>query len=197
VYYAATAIEAHQCAPDPVAVVGGGNSAGQAATFLADHVAHVYLVIREGELTANMSYYLADRIARNPVIEVLVAAEVRELRGDRVLEQLVVEDNRTGERRSLDARALFVFIGAEPHARWLGDEVALDERGFVRTGPSAAGTGTSAHWRNLGRPPMLLETSRPGVFAAGDVRSGSVKRMAAAVGEGAMAVRMVHEYLLR
>ncbi|HEY0487265.1 MAG TPA: FAD-dependent oxidoreductase [Mycobacteriales bacterium] len=197
VYYAATDIEARQCAPDPVAVVGGGNSAAQAAIFLADHVARVYLLIREGELTANMSQYLADRIRRNPRIEARLDTEVRELQGDRVLERLVVEDTRAGERDTIAARSLFVFIGAAPHARWLGAGVALDEHGFVVTGPEAARNGRAAEWDLLGREPYFLETSRPGVFAAGDVRSGSIKRMASAVGEGSMAVRLVHEYLMR
>jgi thioredoxin reductase (NADPH) len=199
VYYAATEIEAHQCAPDPVAVVGGGNSAGQAAIFLADHVARVYLLVREDDLTRGMSYYLASRIEQDPKIELRLNTEVRELRGDRVLEQVVVENNQTGERDTIDARSLFVFIGAEPHARWLGDDVALDEKGFIRTGADAlrGADGRSGEWESLGRQPLMLETSQPGVFAAGDVRSGSVKRMASAVGEGSMAVRLVHEYLMR
>jgi thioredoxin reductase (NADPH) len=196
VYYAATDIEAHQCAPDPVAVVGGGNSGGQAAVFLADHVARVHLVIREDSLTANMSYYLADRIERNPGIEVLLDTEAAELVGERVLERVVVRHRPTGETRTLDARSLFVFIGAQPHAGWVGDGVALDENGFVRTGAEAVGNGRAQTWEALGRAPLLLETSQPGVFAAGDVRSGSVKRVASAVGEGAMAVRLVHEYLM-
>jgi thioredoxin reductase (NADPH) len=197
VYYAATDIEAHQCAPDPVAVVGGGNSAGQAAIFLADHVAKVHLLVREDDLARGMSYYLASRIERDPKIEVHLDTEVRELRGDRVLERVEVQDNRTGERDTIDARSLFVFIGADPHARWLGDDVALDEKGFVRTGPDAVRDGRSGEWESLGRQPLMLETSQPGVFAAGDVRSGSVKRMASAVGEGSMAVRLVHDYLMR
>ena len=196
VYYAATEIEAQQCAPDPVAVVGGGNSAGQAAIFLAEHVARVYLLVREDALTANMSHYLADRISRNPKIEVRLDTELRELQGDRVLERVVVADHRTGEPDVVDARSLFVFIGAVPHARWLGDEVALDERGFVLTGPAAVANGHAKKWKDLGRQPYYMETSRPGVFAAGDVRSGSIKRMASAVGEGSMAVRLVHGYLM-
>jgi thioredoxin reductase (NADPH) len=196
VYYAATDIEAQQCAPDPVAVVGGGNSAGQAAVFLADHVAQVSLIVREDELTRNMSFYLADRIDRNPKIEVLLHHEVAELVGDRVLEAVTVSDRATGDARTVDARSLFVFIGAQPHAGWVGDGVALDEGGFVRTGPEAISDGRAETWRKLDRAPLLLETSQPGVFAAGDVRSGSVKRVASAVGEGAMAVRLVHEYLL-
>jgi thioredoxin reductase (NADPH) len=196
VYYAATDIEANQCAPDPVAVVGGGNSAAQAAIFLADHVAQVHLIIREDQLTANMSSYLADRIERKPEIEVLLNTEIAELVGDRVLEWVAVRNRETGETQRRDARSLFVFIGAQPHARWVGDTVALDDNGFVRTGPDAISHGRAELWQNLGRDPLLLETSQPGVFAAGDVRSGSIKRVASAVGEGSMAVRLVHEYLM-
>jgi thioredoxin reductase (NADPH) len=184
VYYAATFVEAQMCQADPIAIVGGGNSAGQATLFLSEHsVGPVRLLIRGNDLGKGMSRYLADRIERNPNVEVMPHTEVRELVGDRALEALVVEDNQSAERRTLDARALFVFIGAEPHTRWLGDLVALDGRGFVLTGTSAA----------HGCQP--LETSRPGVLAAGDVRSGSIKRVASAVGEGAMAVRLVHEHL--
>jgi thioredoxin reductase (NADPH) len=178
-----------------VAVVGGGNSAGQAALFLAEHTQKVRLLIRHGDLGRDMSRYLADRIERNPGIEVLLHTEVRELVGDRVLEALVVENNRTGERRRLEARDLFVFIGAQPHTRWLGDELALDDRGYILTGRDAARPTGKGAPRELGYEPYLLETSRPGVFAAGDVRSGSIKRVASAVGEGAMAVRFVHARL--
>lgn len=183
VYYAATQLEANLCANDPVAVVGGGNSAGQATVFLARHAKRVRLVVRGGDLGAEMSRYLADRIERTPHVQVLLHTEVRELIGEQSLRAVVVEDNRTGERRTVDARALFVFIGAEPHARWLDDQLELDEKGFIRTGQRDA----------VGRD-RALETSLPGVFAAGDVRSGSVKRVAAAVGEGSLAVRLVHEY---
>jgi thioredoxin reductase (NADPH) len=186
VHHAATHLEAQLCRGDPVAVVGGGNSAGQAAVFLAQHAARVSLLLRGGDLRQDMSRYLADRIDRNPRVEVLRHTEVRELVGDGALEALVVEDNRTGGRRRLAARALFAFIGAEPHTGWLGDQLALDDRGFILTGD---GVG-----RNGGGP-SLLETSQPGVFAVGDVRSGSIKRVTSAAGEGAMAVRLVHEYL--
>jgi thioredoxin reductase (NADPH) len=186
IYYAATLIEARVCAGDPVVVVGGGNSAGQAALFLAEHVAHVTMVVREAELDENMSRYLADRIRRRPEIDVRLHTEVRELAGERSLEAIVVEDTRTGERSTIEAGHMFVFIGAEPHARWLGDEVRLDSGGYILTGEDAATDG---------RHPALLETSCPGVFAAGDVRSGSIKRVASAVGEGSMSVRLVHEHL--
>jgi thioredoxin reductase (NADPH) len=195
VHYAATQIEAQLCRSDPVAVVGGGNSAGQAAVFLAQHAVRVRLLIRHGDLGANMSRYLVDRIEQDPRIQVLRHTEVRELAGQRgLLEALVVQDNRTGERRRLQARMLFVFIGAEPYVGWLGDQLALDDKGFILTGPDAVRSGAERAQRD-GHRPFLLETSRPGVFAAGDVRGGSVKRVAAAVGEGAMAVRLVHEYL--
>jgi thioredoxin reductase (NADPH) len=190
IWYAATELEARMCHRDPVAVAGGGNSAGQAAVFLAKQVPKVHLLLRHGDLGRDMSRYLADRIERDPRIEVLTHTEARELVGDDgILEALVVEDNRTGERRRLDARALFVFIGTAPRTDWLAGQLALDDGGFVLTGADAA--------RELadGSRPALLETSRPGVFAAGDVRSGSVKRVASAVGEGAMAVRLVHAHL--
>jgi thioredoxin reductase (NADPH) len=195
VFYAATQIEAQICDHDPVVVVGGGNSAGQAALFLADHAAKVRLVVRERTLDEFMSRYLADRILADPRIEILVHTEVRELLGDQgVLEAVVVEDTTTGERRSLEARELMVFIGAAPCTTWLAGAVALDSGEYIRTGAAAAQSGAEA-FAELGRAPLPLETSVPGVFAAGDVRSGSVPRVASAVGEGAMAVRLVHEHL--
>jgi thioredoxin reductase/CRP-like cAMP-binding protein len=160
---------------------------GSATIFLTEHTPRVSLLLRGGDLRQDMSRYLADRNDRNPRVEVLRHTEVRELVGDGALEAVVVEDNRTGWRRRLAARALFAFIGAEPHTGWLGDQLALDDRGFILTGD---GVG-----RNGGRRPSLLETSQPGVFAVGDVRSGSIKRVTAAAGEGAMAVRLIHEYL--
>jgi thioredoxin reductase (NADPH) len=179
VYYAATPTEARHCRAEPVVVVGGGNSAGQAALFLAEHARQVALVVREDELTESMSRYLADRIERTPQVQVLLHSEVRELVGDGELQAVVVEDTRTGERHEVEARDVFVFIGAVPHTDWLGDQVILDQDGFIVTGRGGA----------------MLETSRPGVLAAGDVRSGSVKRVASAVGEGSMSVQFVHEHL--
>jgi thioredoxin reductase (NADPH) len=181
VYYAATLMEGQACAGDPVVVVGGGNSAGQAALFLARHAAQVRLVVRDGPLGRDMSRYLVDRIQKNPQIEVLIPYEVDELCGDTTLESAVARNRETGERRELPARDLFVFIGADPHTDWLGDEVLLDDHGFVLTGPEA------------GRP-LLLEASKPGIFAVGDVRRGSIKRVASAVGEGSMAIRLVHTH---
>jgi thioredoxin reductase (NADPH) len=182
VYYAATQIEARLCLGDPIVVVGGGNSAGQATVFLSHHAASVSLVVREPELDDNMSRYLADRIERLDNVEVLLHHEVRELRGTDTLESVVVEDTAGGERRALPARALFVFIGARPHTDWLDGQIALDDGGYILTG------------RDTGRPDAgFLETSVPGVLAAGDVRHGSIMRIASAVGDGAMAVKLVHD----
>jgi len=195
VYYAATWMEARQCSGDPVAVVGGGNSAGQATMFLSQHSPMVWLIVREDSLEAHMSRYLIDRIEQAPNVEVLLHSEVRELVGDRTLEELVVEDNSTGERGTIGARALFVFIGAEPHTRWLGDEIALDDGGYILTGPDTVSAGGNEVPNDIQRQPVLLETSRPGVLAAGDVRAGSIKRVASAVGEGSIAIRLVFDHL--
>jgi thioredoxin reductase (NADPH) len=189
VYYAATFMEAQLCVGDAVAVVGGGNSAGQAALFLAQHARSVQLLLRHRDLGRDMSRYLADRIERTPAIEVLPETEVRELLGEAALKGVVVEHIPSGERRQLDVRELFVFIGAAPCTAWLADAVALDGNGYVLTGPEAAPATRPE------QAPLLLETSLPGVLAAGDVRSSSVKRVASAVGEGSMAVRLVHEHL--
>jgi thioredoxin reductase (NADPH) len=194
VFYAATLHEARVCEMSPVAIVGGGNSAGQAAIFLGESASKVYLLVRGGDLNADMSRYLVDRVETHPRVEILLHTEVQELVGRDKLEGLVVENNQTHERRRLDARSLFVFIGASPCTTWLSGLVALDDDGFVLTGVEAAEAATEDDWRHVGRPTFVLETSRPGVFAAGDVRSGSIKRVASAVGEGAMAVRLVHEH---
>jgi thioredoxin reductase (NADPH) len=196
VHYAATEAEAQRCEGEEVAVVGGGNSAGQAALFLAGRTKRVYLLIRGDDLGKSMSRYLVDRITNAGNVELLANTEVRELVGEDRLEGVVVGDNRSGARRTLGARALFAFIGAEANTGWLRGAVDLDERGFVLTGRELDGSAFDEDpWRELSREPSLLETSMPGVFAAGDVRSGSIKRCASAVGEGAMAVRLVHQYL--
>jgi thioredoxin reductase (NADPH) len=186
VFYAATQAEAQLCYGDPIVIVGGGNSAGQATTFLARHATQVHLVLREDVLEVNMSRYLADRIRSLANVRVCRHSEVRELLGDDRLEAVVVEDRLSGARDRLDAQALFVFIGADPHTEWLRGVVALDDGGYVITG---------AECEEEGRRALLLETNRPGVLAVGDVRSGSIKRVASAVGEGSMAVRLVHEHL--
>ncbi|HEY2522319.1 MAG TPA: FAD-dependent oxidoreductase [Streptosporangiaceae bacterium] len=176
IYYAASQAEALICHGDPVAIVGGGNSAGQAAVFLSQHAAQVTMVAREHNLSESMSRYLIDQVARIGNTKVMLGSDVRELLGDQSLEALVVADRDTGARRMVKARALFVFIGGSPSTGWLGDLVELDQNGFVRTGR---------------RSP--LETSEPGIFAAGDVRSGSARRVATAVGEGAMVIRLALE----
>ncbi|MER7665850.1 FAD-dependent oxidoreductase [Streptomyces sp. NPDC096193] len=194
VYYAATLHEAHACRTDPIAVVGGGNSAGQGVLFLSRYSPHIHLIVRGDDLNHDMSRYLVDQVERNPKITVLLNSEVIETRGDGVLETLVVRNNVSGEIDEIQGRALFVFIGAAPPTDWVKDVIALDEAGFVLTGPDAEARADEGEWAPLGRAPMLLETTLPGVFAVGDVRSGSVKRVASAAGEGAMAVRLVHEH---
>ena len=196
VYYAATEAEAEMCAGGQVAVVGGGNSAGQAALFLAARTQRVSVLIRGGDLSAGMSRYLTDRIERTENIDVLVRTECRELVGDNALDWIVVEHTATGERRELPAQALFVFVGSAANSEWLRSVVTLDDYGFVVTGSDLPAAALPAErWQPLGRDPFLLESSLPGVFAAGDARSGSIKRVASAVGEGAMAVRFVHQFL--
>jgi thioredoxin reductase (NADPH) len=191
VYYAATFNEAQMCRGSNVVLVGGGNSAGQAAVFLAAQACKVYLVIRGNDLHKDMSSYLVQRIEQTPNIELLRNTEVRRMCGDRYLRSIEVVNNKTGEVRTLETAALFSFIGAVPWSEWLPPEIERDAKGFVRTGPAVS---QSPYWSPR-RQPLLLETSHPGVFAAGDVRSGSVKRVASSVGEGAMAVQFVHEYL--
>jgi thioredoxin reductase (NADPH) len=200
VYYAATLVEAQLCVDDPVVVVGGGNSAGQATLFLADHARSVRLIAREHSLDEYMSRYLADRVLSDPRITVHLHSEVRDLDGERGrLESVLVEDTTTGRRAELPARELMVFVGASPCTGWLAGAVALDDGGYVRTGTAAATPGDDGAGDRgaTARRPTMLETDVPGVFAAGDVRSGSIKRVASAVGEGAMAVRLAHEYLAR
>ena len=196
VHYAATEAEAQRCEGEEVAVVGGGNSAGQAALFLAGRTRKVYLLIRGSELGKSMSSYLVDRITDAANIEVLTSTEVREFMGEDRLEGAVVEDNRSGKRRNLGVRALFAFIGADANTGWLQGAVDLDERGFVLTGREQNDSALDEDaWGERSREPFLLETSLPGVFAAGDARSDSIKRCTSAVGEGAMAVALVHQYL--
>ena len=191
VYYAATPAEARLCQAAEVAVVGGGNSAGQAAVFLSQHVRRVLVLLRGDDLYKNMSSYLAQRIEQTPNIDVLVHTTIRRMNGDTHLRSIDIVDTQSGEERNVETPGVFSFIGADPRTGWLPPEIERDSKGFIKTGADLA---HSQHWASA-RQPFLLETSRAGVFAAGDVRSGSVKRVASAVGEGAMAVQFVHECL--
>jgi len=191
VYYAATPTEAPLCRNAETVVIGGGNSAGQAAVFLAGIAREVYLIIRGNDLYASMSAYLARRIEQTPNIKVLLDTTVRAMRGDDHLREIEIVNNETGAVQTLKTAAVFSFIGAAPRTNWLPPEIEKDAKQFVRTGAAVA---RSSHW-TANREPYLLETSRAGVFAAGDVRSESIRRVASAVGEGAMAVKFVHEYL--
>ncbi|CAM3290403.1 FAD-dependent oxidoreductase [Mycobacterium intermedium] len=194
VYYAATFQEALMCGTGPVVIVGGGNSAGQAAIFLAARASRVYALIRGDDINKSMSRYLVDQILKHPRVTVRTCTEVREVHGDGALTTVVAEDKQTGERHTIETRALFVFIGADPNTSWLAGAIELDDHGFVPTGQAALYSDTDGNQGPTQRQPMMLETSRPGVFAAGDVRRGSVKRVASAVGEGSMAIRQIHEY---
>lgn len=187
VYYSATFMEAAFCANEELVIVGGGNSAGQAAVFLAGFARHVHIVIRGDGLAASMSNYLIRRIDAAANITVHPRTQIVELQGETQLESIIWD--RQGHIEPKPFRHVFLFLGAQPNTGWLGDCVALDRNGFVLTGPDAIDRWPSD------RPPHFLETSRPGIFAVGDVRSGSVKRVAAAVGEGAAAIQSLHQYL--
>jgi thioredoxin reductase (NADPH) len=198
VFYGSAVTEAPACAGDEVYIVGGANSAGQAAVFLARHARRVTLLARASSLEASMSHYLIRQIADIPNIVVRLDTEVIGMEGDDHLEGLVLCDRARGTQETVKAGYLFVFIGAAPRTEWLDDVVARDARGFVLTGPDLAVEGRRPRgwdkW-HLDRDPYFLEASVPGVFAAGDVRANSVKRVASAVGEGAMAIQLIHGYL--
>jgi thioredoxin reductase (NADPH) len=191
VYYAATQAEAQACGAAPVAVVGGGNSAGQAALFLSRTSGTVHMIIRRETLDSSMSRYLVDRIRRNPRIVVWPSTQVAALTGADRLEGVRVRQEGQAEASELAIRGLFVFIGAKPGTGWLGGQLAEDADGFLLTGRDIP----LSRLEEEDRAPLLLETSRPGIFAAGDVRSGSVKRAAAAIGDGSVAVRLAYERL--
>lgn len=193
IYYSATSIEAAVCRQSTAVIVGGGNSAGQAAMFLADHAAEVKLVLRGGDLGKSMSQYLCTRIENHPKIEVLYHSSVTNVEGEQTLKRITVSNKHDGTTKVMDCAALFIFIGARPHTDWLPDSVRLDDKGFVKTGSLLEQDGL---W-TLDRPPCDLETSLSGVMAAGDVRAGTTKRCGFAVGEGSLAVSCVHRFLSR
>jgi thioredoxin reductase (NADPH) len=191
VYYGTSNIEAARHRDQPMFVVGGGNSAGQAGLFLSRFTDSVTILIRADDLTATMSRYLIDAIEANPAVGVRPRSQVISAAGDQHLQSLVIRDRQTGEEEEVPAGALFIFIGQTAHTEWLADVVQLDERGFIVTGGDL---GPVKGW-NVDREPLPLETSVPGIFAAGDVRHGSINRVAGAVGEGATAIRFVHQHL--
>jgi thioredoxin reductase (NADPH) len=195
IYYAATKIEKQLCGDDEVIIVGGGNSAGQAAIYVAQTAARVHLLVRSDGLAATMSRYLSRRIEDTPNIELHPRTEIVALEGDEHLESVCWRNNQTGETEERNIRHVFVMTGGVPNTAWLGGCVALDANGFIKTGPALSPDDLSAqHWPLL-RAPYMLESSLPGVFAVGDVRSGSVKRVASAVGEGSIAISLVHQVL--
>jgi thioredoxin reductase (NADPH) len=194
IYYGATFMESQLCEQEEVVVVGGGNSAGQAAVFLSETACKVYMLVRSSELSSTMSRYLIQRIEENPAIELHFKTEIVGLEGGTHLERITWQDKTSGETSTHKIRHLFIMAGASPRTDWLRGCVALDEKGFILTGRDLeAGTGASG-WTQA-RSPHMLETSLPGVFAVGDVRSGNVKRVASAVGEGAIAIHLVHRAL--
>jgi thioredoxin reductase (NADPH) len=192
VYYAATAFEGRLCRGSTIIVAGGGNSAGQAAMFLSQGAMKVLLVIRGNDLSHSMSEYLSRRVLSRENIELLANTTIRRMIGNGVLSAVELENAKTGERRTVQTPAVFSMIGATPCTEWLPLEMERDKKGFIKTGTLVA---ESVMWKKSARPPAALETSLPGIFAAGDVRSGSVKRCAAAVGEGSTAIAGVHESL--
>ncbi len=195
VYYGATFMEAQLCRNEEVVVVGGGNSAGQAAVFLAQTAKRVHMLVRASGLAESMSRYLIRRIEQNPAIVLRADSEIVAIDGSDHLERVRWREGQTGKIETHDIRHLFVMTGAIPSTQWLAGCVALDAKGFIKTGPELSQDDlTAAHWPRA-RPPHLLETSLPGVFAVGDVRGGNIKRVASAVGEGSIAISFVHQVL--
>jgi thioredoxin reductase (NADPH) len=195
VFYGAAVTEAKAMAGQRVAVIGGANSAGQAAVHLARHAEHVTLLVRGDSLAEGMSACLVQELERADNITVRLHTEVTEVHGAGRLETLTIRDRAAAATERLAAAALFIMIGAEPHTDWLAATLQRDDLGFLLTGRDLLPDGRLPPGWPLDRPPLLLETSLPGVFAAGDIRHGSVKRVASAVGEGAIAIQLVHTYL--
>jgi thioredoxin reductase (NADPH) len=194
IYYGATYMESQLCEREEIIVIGGGNSAGQAAVFLSQTASKVHMLVRSGGLSDTMSRYLIQRIEENPAIELHYRTELTALEGDGHLERVTWTDRASGETSSREIRHVFVMAGAAPRTEWLRGCVALDDKGFILTGRDLDNASGGAAW-TLGRAPQMLETSLPGTFAVGDVRAGNIKRVASAVGEGAIAVHLVHRAL--
>jgi thioredoxin reductase (NADPH) len=195
VYHAATFVEAQLCGGDEVIVVGGGNSAGQAAVFLAQTTKHVHMLVRSSGLAASMSRYLIRRIESSPVITLLPQTEIVAVEGSDHLNSVHWRNGKTGQTEKHEISHIFIMTGADPNTHWLDGCIALDDKGFIKTGPDLLPEELSAAGWPLTRQPYLLETSLPGVFAVGDVRGGSIKRVASAVGEGSIAISFVHRVL--
>lgn len=195
VYYGAAQTEALSCRDEDVYIVGGANSAGQAAMYFSKYARQVTMLVRGDSLTKSMSQYLIEQIADTPNITVQVHSSVVEAKGETSLEAIAIQNVLTGEIQIVPANSLFIFIGAVPRTEWLDGVVARDERGFIITGPNLKHDGHRPKGWTLDRDPFLLETNVPGVFAVGDVRHGSVKRVASGVGEGSICVQFVHQYL--
>lgn len=195
VYYGAATTEAHTCKDGNVYIVGGGNSAGQGAMYLSKFAKKVHIVIRRDSLESTMSSYLIDQIANTENIELITNSEIIEAKGESRLEKVILRNNTTQEEKEHEARAIFIFIGARPYTEWTGDHILKDKKGFLLTGRDVLDSmNGKSNWTS-NKAPYLLETSVPGVFAAGDVRSGAMNRVASAVGEGSMSISLVHKYL--
>ena len=195
VYYGATFVERQLCGGEEVIVVGGGNSAGQAAVFLAQTTKHVHVLVRSASLAASMSRYLIRRIEESPNVIVQPHTEIVALEGNHHLDSVHWRNSKTGQTEKHNIRHIFVMTGADPNTGWLNGCIVLDAKGFINTGPDLSAENLSATGWSLKRQPYLLETSLPGVFAAGDVRGGSIKRVASAVGEGSTAISFVHKII--
>jgi thioredoxin reductase (NADPH) len=195
VYYGAAQTEAISCKDEDVYIVGGANSAGQAAMYFSKYARHVTMLVRGESLTKSMSQYLIDQISETPNITLQVHSSVVEAKGETSLEAIAIQNSVTGETQIVPATSLFIFIGAVPRTEWLDGVVERDERGFIKTGPDLKRDGHRPKGWTQDRDPYLLETNVPGVFAVGDVRHGSVKRVASGVGEGSICVQFIHQYL--
>jgi thioredoxin reductase (NADPH) len=195
IYYGAATTEAGACRNEEVYIVGGGNSAGQAAVYLSNYAKKVTIVIRKPDLTSSMSSYLIDQLDQIENIEILGHTEVKEVRGSARLEEILLSRKQQEQSNWVPAAALFIFIGARPVTDWLGNEVIKNAKGFIETGKSLQLYPEFKRMWKEDREPLLLESSIPGIFAAGDVRAGAMNRVASAVGEGSMAIKLVHEYL--